>query len=288
MMTTVRIPHILDFDNNIKYNYFDLILGGGGFKSYYHIGLFKLLKTLEIESKIKIRYLIGTSAGALSAVSYICNIDFEIWLESYNVIRDKYNNQNDLFCCIKDVFLNYLPENAHELCNGKVKILLSRLTCFGFKPELVEYFDSLDHLKQVILATINIPILTCNNFYGVKINKNLYYDGFFTKMTPIIVNNDLPQLVVYTYKIFYPRKAILKPIDSFIDLLTIRGYKDTINFFKFNEHKILKWVDVDNKKKDTIKKGKFLKFIIPLLFFIYSTINTGDLQGTVGSPYLMV
>lgn len=260
-----------EISNKIKYEYFDLVLGGGGFKGYYHVGLLKLLKKLETESFIKIRYLIGTSAGAISAISYVCNIDSELWLESYNIIRDKFK-KNDLFNCVKETFFDKLPYNAHELCNGRVKISVSKLTYFGFKQEIVDHFDSLEHLKQVILATIKIPFLTCNSIYGVKINNSIYYDGFFTKMTPIVSNNDLPQLVVATFKIFYPTKAILKPVDSYIDLLAIRGYRESIKFFRTNEHKIIKWIDVDKNKKNT-KKNEIIKIIIPLLFLYIAHYN---------------
>ena len=61
----------IDYDDfEIKYNNFDVILSGGGFKGYYHLGLCKILKHFEKNNKIKIRHIIGTSTGAISAVVF--------------------------------------------------------------------------------------------------------------------------------------------------------------------------------------------------------------------------
>ena len=256
-------------DFNIIYDNFDLIFSGGGFKGFYHIGICKILKDMENNNKIKIRYIIGTSTGAISAINYACNIEYETWIQAYYTIKQNIT-KSDLHNCVIDVFQTKIPKNAYELCNGKVKIAVSKLTLFGFEEELIDYFESNEHLINVLSAAIKIPFLTSKSIFGIKIKKDIYYDAFFNRITPIIYNNDIPQLVVKTYDATYPSYLILKPADSFIELLSLRGLYETHKFLKYNnKNKTILWVNKGNiKQKGIIEKNLYL--IIPILFWFLS------------------
>jgi len=262
----------IHYDIDIKYNNFDLIFSGGGFKSFYHIGICKILKKLENENKIKIRNIIGTSSGAISAIIYACNINFELCFEAYYKIKNIIN-KSDLKNCVIDIFKKYLPKNAYELCNGKIKITVSKFTIFGFQEEIIQYFESNDDLINVLSASINIPLLTSNNIYGQKIKKDICYDGFFSRITPVIYDNDLPQLVIKTYNVYYPSYLILKPNDSYIELLSLRGLLESKNFFKnnINSKKTIYWLEKNNKKPKNIFE-KNLYIIIPIIFWFISNL----------------
>jgi len=254
----------INFNNiDIKYKYFDLVLSGGGFKSFYHIGLCKILKELEYNDKIKIRNIIGTSSGAISAVIYACNIDFDIWFEAYYDIKDNINN-SDLHRAVIKTLKNKLPNDAYLKCNNKVKISVSKLTMFGFYEETIDYFTSNDHLISVISASIKIPFLTSNSIIGQKINNSFCYDGFFSRISPVIHNNDLPQLLVRTQKVIYSHNLIFKPADSYIELLSLRGLYESKKFLK-NEivNKIMCWIPPNKSKK--IKNKLYI--IVPIIFY---------------------
>lgn len=269
--------------DNIKYKNFDLIIGGGGFRGYYHIGSLCILKDLEKQNKIKIRQIIGTSSGAIAAVNYACNINFNKWLDSYGDIKNLMDNGLDLHSATITVLKNKLPKNAHILCNQQnVKIVTTKFDWwpFGFTEAVFDNFISFDFLINCLSAAINIPIYTSNNFRGVIINNNRYYDGFFYRLTPIIQNNDLPQLVIKTVNVLYPKFVTLKPKDSHINLLAMRGFLETKKFLtsESNINKVIEWIDSNNatdlnnkikSNKIQIKKNH-LFYIIPLFFFIGS------------------
>lgn len=122
----------VDFDDfEIKYKEFDVILGGGGFKGYYHLGLFKILKHYEKYDKIKIRHMIGTSTGAISAIFYLCNIDFNDWINCFYEIKE-HMHKTDLNRTVVRLLTDLLPENGYELCNNKLKIMTSKINSFWF------------------------------------------------------------------------------------------------------------------------------------------------------------
>jgi hypothetical protein len=271
-MNTNIINYIDNFDYSnldIKYNEFDLILGGGGFKGYFHTGLCKILKHYEINKQIKIRYIIGSSTGALSAVMYICSIHHHKWINGFYKIKNSIKN-SDLQTVVIDLIKNDLPDDAYLLCNGKLKISLSKLTFFGFKHVLIDKFDSNEHLLNVLSASIKIPYLTSNEIFGCRINNNIYYDSFFTRITPIIYNNDLPQLVIKTVSINYLNSLSLKPNDSFIELLVLRGLYESKHFLTVNKNNdSIFWIEKSYSKNKKNKKY----IIIPLLFYLFSIIS---------------
>lgn len=269
--------------DNIKYKNFDLIIGGGGFRGYYHIGSLYILKDLEQQNKIKIRQIIGTSSGAIAAVNYACDVDFNKWLDSYNDIKNLMDDGLDLHNATITVLKNKLPQNAHILCNQQnVKIVTTKFDWWPFKfTEVVfDNFVSFDFLIDCLSAAINIPIYTSNNFRGVIINNNRYYDGFFHRLTPIIRNNDLPQLVIKTVNVLYPKFVTLKPRDSHINLLAMRGFLETKKFLtsEINTNKVIEWIESNNaidlnnkiKSNKTQVKKNYLFYVIPLIFFIGS------------------
>ena len=113
-------------DIDIKYKEFDLVFSGGGLKGFYHIGICKILKYHEIHNNIKIRYIIGTSTGALSAVMYACDIDLKMWYNSYYIIKEnitkndikqqidqEYTTSTDVSNIISNTIKRAIPINTH-------------------------------------------------------------------------------------------------------------------------------------------------------------------------------
>lgn len=259
-------------DFEIKYNYFDLVLSGGGFKGYYHVGLCKILKNFESKNKIKIRYIIGTSTGAISAIIYACNIDYNKWIESFYKIKENIH-KTDLHRTVIEILKDELPSNAHELCNGKIKITTSKLTLFGFIEEIHDNFISKEHLISVLSASIKIPYLTSNSIFGEPLNNYYHYDGFFTRVSPIQYNNDIPQLLVKTYIANYSSSLSLKPVDSHIELLSLRGLYESKKFFKYDKkNNTIEWIESNNKKKVSLYE-KYSYILYPGLFYLYTFIK---------------
>jgi hypothetical protein len=257
----------IDYNNiEFKYNIFDLVFSGGGLKGFYHIGLCKILKYYENKNIIKIRHIIGTSTGAISAIMYACNIDYDTWFESYYIVKNNIDkvSMRDI---VVQIMKERLPKDAYKLCNGRVKIALSKFTIFGFKEILIDHFTSNDHLISVISGAINIPLITSKTIFGNKINGDgYYYDGFFVRMTPLLYNNDLPQLLINTHLTNYSNHLSLNPKDSFIELLSLRGMYESKKFFKNNKNiDSIQWIEEKRKYKYNYN---YINILIPAIFFM--------------------
>lgn len=267
-----------NWDIPSQYNVCDIVLGGGGFRSYYHLGLFKIIKDLKSNKKIRPRYLIGTSSGAISAVYHVCGIDDQTILSTYDLIKTCMDQGLSLHDAAINTLKQVLPPNAHLICNGKVRIFVSVLGWTGFYPKYIDRFDSFDDLINSISASINIPWFTSNSCTGTIINGSRCYDGIFTSIVPSLSFHDVPQLEISTHRVLYPKRHTLHPGDSHIYLLGIRGLIETKNFFTSHftpNNGIIRWIESKTKKTKTTKVNKFILFIIPGLMLFCSQFITG-------------
>jgi hypothetical protein len=256
-----------------QYTICDIVLGGGGFRSYYHLGFFTLIKELVAQNKIKPRYLIGTSSGAISAVYHACGIDDKDILSTYDLIKNQMNLGLSLHDAAIHTIKQILPPDAHTICSGKVQIYVSVLGWSGFYPMYINHFATRNDLIQAISASINIPYLTTSSWLGIKINGSRCYDGLFTAIVPSFPSHPIPQLAVSTHRVLYPKRHTLNPGDSHIYLLGLRGLIESYEFFngQTNPNSIVKWIhpfaNIGPKKS---KSNLYL--IIPGLMWIWATI----------------
>jgi hypothetical protein len=253
------------------------VLGGGGFRSYYHLGFFKVIKELSKEKKIYIRNIIGTSSGAISAVYHVCEISDKDIISSYSIIRDQMSQGLSLHDATIYTLRQVLPVNAHIICSGKVRIYVSVLGWTGLYPKYIDHFETFEDLIKALSASINIPYLTSRSLTGTWINDFRCYDGLFTSIVPSIQFHNIPQLEISTHKVLYPTRYTLNPGDPHIYLLGFRGLIEAQNFFNGlnNFNSIIRWIEprTGNKQKSNFKSYK-LDLIIPGLMWIYA-INFG-------------
>jgi len=283
MTTNLISLKLLDIIENIEiehekvpYSEIDLVISGGGFSGYYHVGFFYLLKNLIRDNKIKIRNIYATSAGVLSSVCFLCGISVYDWFNTYYKTKKLYNTDTDINSSVKKVIRELLPKNAHTICNKKLNIVLSKLNYYKLKCVIINEFNSFEHLLNIIDASINIPFILSSNYEGVIIDGSRYYDGGLTNNTPIIYNNDLPQLVLKTHEIDYPITKKFWLNDPYLELLIIRGAIESFDFFTNNTNNKnlpIEWID-KNYKKSEIQYYKiniqYIKYIFPVMMFLYS------------------
>jgi hypothetical protein len=234
---------------------FDIVVGGGGFKGFYNIGAFEIIKQMIVNSQIKIRYWTGVSSGAYVCVFTILGIQMNIIKNMYRFAK-KNKFRHDINNILSKICNLIFPSNAHELCNGKLRILVSEFTIKGLIPVIIDKFESKEHLIKILQATSFIPFLTTNDFHGIKINGKKYFDGAFTNNTPIIYKNDLPQLVFTTSAVKNSEYLDAFKITDFNpDNLILKGMNDIKEFIlnlESNNKNLLnypiKWIPSKTKK----------------------------------------
>ena len=249
-----------------------LVLGGGGGRGAYHIGVWKYL----IESSIygKVRAISGNSVGALNACLLAMNdysIAEKVWKEE---IKDKILTSKD--------FKDYFKIDKSSLFgifsrSGLIEIIdkyidLNLISNYHFniyascsryrKPFFVEaqYFklngNSNERIKKILLATSAL----LGVFPTEKIDDNYYIDGCYTDDCPIeplysyenctdiiVVHLDYKKPVkkkdnVNLYEM-YPSKNLGNFVSGVLDFSPKgaakrieQGYNDAKEFFKSNRN----------------------------------------------------
>ncbi len=286
-MENILSNNILDLIENINldshkmiYKKFDCVISGGALKGYYNFGTCKILTKLHDNNNINIRKFVCVSSGAIIMVCLLCNMSLLDSSKMYNKIQ---NVNTDLHDSVITVLNEILPNNAHELCENKLNIVLSKITNYGFESETITTFMSRKYLIDVLSASIYLPLFTTTHITGIKINNNYYFDGWFVKNVPIIYNNDLPQLVIRTYKIDYNPKHIFTLTDNCPELLIIKGALEMEQFIcgvKILD-KPFKWHLKNDIIHENMLYANIITFLmalfINLLIYIKKKLNINEL-----------
>lgn len=228
---------------NVKYvpELYDCMILGGGLKGLYVYGSLILLKKLIDENKIRIGKFIGVSVGAFLAVFILSGLDIEI----IRNINDFGLDNNDIFsidhilikCCWE-----LLPENIHELVNGKISIIVSKSVFSSNRETHITHFESKKHLIQVLHASSHIPFLTTRQYNGVYIKGEKYYDGAFSNPCPSKMSGN--NLVFYTCDVDYPNGNAFRFNDRCPELIIFKGL---IEFEKYILNVVNKCPELNEK-----------------------------------------
>ena len=138
------------------------------------------------------------------------------------------------------------------------------------REQYIDHFDSKLHLMQVLHASSYIPFITTNNFKGVNIKGERYFDGAFTNYNPTNFENDIPQLVFHTWDVDYPLTNTFSFNDPFPEIIILKGlleFEKFIENLKDNEfHKNkkipIKWIETFEKINSLNTEKKIKSTII--------------------------
>ena len=163
------------------------ILGvaGGGVFFFWEVGV---LKYLSEKYRLQDMNLIGVSAGALASVLVACQVDFDRSVRrAYDICleRDIFNRPGGLQGVWGDILRQWLddllPEDAHERCQGRVKIIATRMP--RLKLCYLEDFQTRDDLIDSLMASVHIPFFLDGNgsftYKGEAYIDGSIFDFFF-------------------------------------------------------------------------------------------------------------
>jgi len=187
-----------------------LVLEGGAFRGLFTAGVLDAL--LDIKAEIK--YVIGVSAGATNAYSYVSKQrgrNLEI-MERF-MDNKRYISYGNLIKCKSLMDLDFVFDeipNQHCIFDYKTfyeydgKMLAG---AFNIETGEVEYFDKdlLDKRNSILRASIAIPLA----FPFEKINGNFYADGGLSEPIPInksIADGNDKNIIVLTRNNGYRKK----------------------------------------------------------------------------------
>lgn len=171
-----------------------LVLGGGGGKGAYQIGVWKALKEYKIDKYIN--YISGTSIGSLNSLFFITgNLDNAVYVWS-NITRETALTRKSF----KDIFMKkslYSREGLIELAEKYVdfeKVSSSKIKSYVIATPVSRNVEgaptnfclngkSKDDILKYVLASSAIPVV----FEPVVINGIKYRDGYMVDNNPVSV-----------------------------------------------------------------------------------------------------
>ncbi len=233
---------------------------------------------LQRAKGIRIGRLAGASAGAWCAVFMACGLDPVDWTRTYVTTQRLMREEGlDLLGGYERFGKAVLPEDAHERCNGRVFISITRIENGLLKNEMVSHFESREDVLQCCMASSQLPFISCKGF-GSRFRGRLVLDGGFTSNTPHFrdeISKNRAQLVFHLSEIPYPLSLGLNPADPCIEVLVFRGAVEMARAFAGSSScKSIEWVrpEVDVARhasakeafKITLKWVLLIVFILPL------------------------
>jgi len=177
---------------------------GAGIFIFWQLGALKYITSHFDLSKARLH---GGSAGAVLSTFIASGVDLNNAIrESYNIGMEAQvwtrNSHMGLFGpLIRKWLEKLLPEDAHERCNGRVRLLVTKVPSLNQK--YVSHFTSREDLITACMASIHVPFFL--NLKPLKSFRGGYYvDGtlhdFFTRKNSPILGCDGKAFIVDYYE----------------------------------------------------------------------------------------
>lgn len=177
----------------MKHSYRTLYFPGAGANVFWQLGVVKALlkdknvRTCETkDTDMDSLRVYGVSAGAISAVFYLCNIDVDDAIRQAFDLSDTYDLSTRTFGVIGiwgylvRIWLDsILPENCANVCNHRCTLCLqpvAPLWSIPPPPVLISSFRDKEDLIDCILASCHLPLLLDLAPFATFRNK-WYMDG---------------------------------------------------------------------------------------------------------------
>lgn len=104
---------------------------------------------------------------------------------------------------------NILPENAAEICSGRLFISITELTIWGPRNRMISEFTSKYDLFEACLASSTIPFVT--ERHGLRKYRDMWViDGGVTSNTPVFQDDIRRQLVFKVITLIDKTKLLVK------------------------------------------------------------------------------
>lgn len=229
-----------------------LVLSGGGARGFFHIGVMKALRELNIE----IGEVSGSSIGALIGAIYCYNpdVDLESFIEEINIINIallfKNNSSEKIILNFENLLKKFIK--ARKFSDFKIPLSFSATDILKCEPVVFKK----GNVFPGIIASMSIPGI----MPSIKLKNSVLYDGGILSNAPILNIKKSNRVLVSDASYILKYKSNI--FDVFNGLTAISQYKNFANDVKRFKNKgkkvfILKYKDdssVLNFTKKSIKK----------------------------------
>lgn len=165
----------------------DLVLDCGAFNGSYTAGVLLFLKELELQRKIKIDRISGSSSGSILALLYLMD-ELDLSYEMYFIFAKQFKNEynlnvfNKLFKRLKKIIITKFDGEEHFCKTLTSKLYITYYDIRKFKKITISSYASLYELFSAIRKSCHVPFIVNGNM----LYKQKYMDGF----SPYCFNNN--------------------------------------------------------------------------------------------------
>jgi hypothetical protein len=189
----------------------DIVISGGGLKGYFMAGCSHILLSELAKQNVKIARIAGASAGAWCGLFMLCNLGTEMWVETYYKCRERPGmTMHEAYTELWPWMQNHMPENAWEICNGRLFVSVTEVTLFGLKNHMISEYTSNQDVFEACMASSTVPYISLPHM--MRRYKDMWVvDGGATNNTPVFPDHIRRQLVFRLGDVLYPLRFWINP-----------------------------------------------------------------------------
>jgi hypothetical protein len=150
-----------------------------------------------------------------------------------------------------------LPEDAYTVCNGRLFISYTAFTKFGPKLRVVSDFTSNDDVIAACCASSSIPFMTHERRVFRTYRGEYVCDGGVFNNVSIFKDGIRRQLVFRLFNVEYPFRFSVKPLDSCIDMLVLRGAISMQRFLQGEPADSVAWLERQSLEEGTKRNTNY-------------------------------
>ena len=216
-----------------------IALDGGAMRTAFFAGF--LCKIQETGHEVD--QLVGVSGGALVAMGYVLGIDMrKSWeIQAEWIIENKY--EINFYRKYLDAFDHMIDRQSLEKLNKKLTVVASHVSWRGIVSESFNEFKDLEDLKQKLIASGAIPVLSA---FPAQVADKYYIDGYFTCQNPASYLSTRNKLTV----IAIPELAQVRKARDLGDVVIMDSYvgHNLLNTFVAKKESLQDWFDFGYRK----------------------------------------
>jgi len=221
----------------------DIVISGGGLKGYFMTGCSHILQHELRKQNIRIARVSGASAGAWAGLFMLTDFGTHNWLETYYLCQARpHLTMHEAYTEIWPWVNSHLPENAWQICSGRLFISITEVTWYGgLHNHLISEFTSNFDLFEACLASSTVPFISLPTMFR-KYRDMYVVDGGITNNVPVFTDYAHRQLVFRLGDVSYPWHSLVTPRDQVIEALVVRGAIQMSRFLQGEPSDAFAWV----------------------------------------------
>lgn len=193
----------------------DIVVSGGGLKGYFMTGCSHILMHELAKQNVKIARIAGASAGSWVGLFMLTGVTTDTWLETYYLCKERPEmTMHEAYRDMWPWLSARLPENAWEICTGRLFISVTEVTPFGFKNHMISDYTCNQDLFEACMCSSTVPYISLPTMM-YRFRGMWCVDGGVTNNTPIFPDHVRRQLVFRLSDVFYPVRYLINPQGEF-------------------------------------------------------------------------